>query len=210
MSETATIEQRVDALFVLTKDLGLVTDHTVSDYEDVLMHDWLPQNGAKLVAKAWTDPAFKAQLLSEGVAAAESLGFGFPKHHKHFVVLENTADVHNVICCSLCSCTAFSIIGMAPDWYKELEYRARIVREARTVLKETGLDLPESMRIKVWDTTADTRYMVLPLRPQGTEGWSEAQLATLITQDGLIGVSRLEAPFAQLPAAPTLPANQGA
>lgn len=200
MTDNAVMEQRVDALFVLTKELGLVTDQTVPDYEDALMHDWLPQNGAKLVAKAWTDPVFKAQLLSEGVAASESLGFSFPKHHKHFVVLENTPELHNVICCSLCSCTAFTIIGMAPDWYKELEYRARIVREARSVLKEIGLDLPETIDIRVWDTTADTRYMVLPLRPEGTEGWSEAQLAALITQDCLIGVSRLEAPFAALAA----------
>ena len=164
MSEVASIENRVDALFVLTRDLGLVTDQTVTDYEDALMHDWLPENGARIVARAWTDPAFKDQLLADGKAAAESMGFGFPVHHKHFLVKENTADVHNVICCSLCSCTAFSIIGMAPDWYKDLEYRARIVREARSVLKELGLDLPDSMRIKVWDTTADHRYMVLPQR----------------------------------------------
>lgn len=191
MSKVASIEDRVDALFVLTKDLGLVTDQTVPDYEDLLMHDWLPQNGARLVARAWTDPAFKARLLADGKAAAESMGFGFPKHHKHFLVKENTEDVHNVICCSLCSCTAFSIIGMAPDWYKDLEYRARIVREARSVLKELGLELPDAVRIKVWDTTADHRYMVLPQRPALTEGWSEDQLAELVTQDSLIGVSRL-------------------
>ncbi len=196
MQHQASIENRVDALFVLTKDLGLVDDHTVSDYEDLVMHQWLPDNGAKLVAKAWTDPAFKPQLLADGRAAAESLGFGFPKHHKHLVVLENTSELHNIICCSLCSCTAYTIIGMAPDWYKNLEYRARIVREARTVLGEMGLKLPESMRLKVWDTTADTRYMVLPARPEGTDGWSEEQLATLVTQDCLIGAARLEAPFA--------------
>lgn len=201
MSKVASIEDRVDALFVLTKDLGLVTDQTVPDYEDLLMHEWLPQNGARLVVKAWTDPAFKARLLADGKATAESMGFGFPKHHKHFLVKENTEDVHNVICCSLCSCTAFSIIGMAPDWYKDLEYRARIVREARSVLKELGLELPDSVRIKVWDTTADHRYMVLPQRPAFTEGWSEDQLAELVTQDSLIGVSRLQVPSAAASAA---------
>jgi nitrile hydratase len=106
-------------------------------------------------------------------------------------VLENTPNVHNVICCTLCSCTAFSIIGLPPDWYKDLEYRARVVRQSRTVLKEMGLDLPADMEIRVWDTTADTRYMVLPVRPEGTEGWSEEKLAGLVTKDAMIGVSRL-------------------
>jgi nitrile hydratase len=114
-----------------------------------------------------------------------------PPHHRHLVVLENTPEVHNVICCTLCSCTAFSIIGLPPDWYKDLEYRARIVRQSRTVLKEMGLDLPAEMEIRVWDTTADTRYMVLPVRPAGTEGWSEEKLAGLVTKDSMIGVSRL-------------------
>ncbi|MGB3070308.1 MAG: nitrile hydratase subunit alpha [Ottowia sp.] len=203
MPEVAPIEDRVDALFSLTKDLGLVNDHTVPDYEDLLTHTWLPQNGARLVARAWSDPGFKVQLLADGRAAAESMGFAFPKHHKHLVVLENTSTVHNVICCTLCSCTAFTIIGMAPDWYKDLEYRSRIVRQARSVLRELGLNLPDSMGIKVWDTTADTRYMVLPARPDFTVGWSETQLAELVTQDSLIGVSRLEAPFAAAPGAAT-------
>ena len=106
-------------------------------------------------------------------------------------MLENTADIHNVICCTLCSCTAFTIIGLPPDWYKDLEYRARVVRESRTVLKEMGLDLPQHMQIRVWDTTADTRYMVLPERPAGTEGLTTEQLAALVNKDALIGVARL-------------------
>jgi nitrile hydratase len=106
-------------------------------------------------------------------------------------VLENTPSLQNVICCTLCSCTAFSIIGLPPDWYKDLEYRARVVRQSRTVLKEMGLDLPLSIDIRVWDTTADTRYMVLPVRPDGTEGWSEERLAGLVTKDAMIGVARL-------------------
>ena len=119
------------------------------------------------------------------------LGLSMPPHHRHLVVLENTPKVHNVICCTLCSCTAFSIIGLPPDWYKDLEYRARVVRQSRTVLKEMGLELPADMEIRVWDTTADTRYMVLPVRPAGTEGWSEEKLTGLVTKDAMIGVSRL-------------------
>ena len=99
--------------------------------------------------------------------------------------------MHNIICCTLCSCTAFTIIGLPPDWYKDLEYRARVVRESRTVLKEMGLDLPPEVEIRVWDTTADTRYIVLPLRPEGTEGWSEARLASIVSQDAMIGVARV-------------------
>lgn len=114
-----------------------------------------------------------------------------PKHHRHLVVLENTPSVHNVICCSQCSCTAFTLIGLPPDWYKDLEYRARIVRQSRSVLKEMGLDLPLDIEIRVWDTTADTRYMVLPEQPRETIGWSEDRLADIVTRDSLIGVSRL-------------------
>ena len=119
------------------------------------------------------------------------LGYDMPRHHRHLVVLENTAAVHNVICCTLCSCTAFTIVGLPPDWYKDLEYRARVVRESRTVLKEMGLELPRETEIRVWDTTADTRYMVLPMQPSGTDGWPEERLAQLVTQDALIGVARL-------------------
>ena len=119
------------------------------------------------------------------------LAYILRKHHRHLVVLENTPAVHNVICCTLCSCTAFTIIGLPPDWYKDLEYRARVVRESRTVLKEMGLDLPPEMEVRVWDTTADTRYMVLPVQPPHTMGWPAEQLAALITQDAMIGVARL-------------------
>jgi len=153
--------------------------------------EWVPANGAKLVAKAWTDPAFRERLFADGRAAAAELGFELPKHHRHLVFLENTPAVHNVICCTLCSCTAFTIIGLPPDWYKDLEYRSRVVRESRTVLKEMGLDLPPEVEIRVWDTTADTRYVVVPARPPGTEGWSEERLAALVTRDSMIGVARL-------------------
>jgi len=153
--------------------------------------EWVPANGAKLVAKAWTDPAFRERLFADGRAAAAELGFELPKHHRHLVFLENTPAVHNVICCTLCSCTAFTIIGLPPDWYKDLEYRSRVVRESRTVLKEMGLDLPPEVEIRVWDTTADTRYVVLPMRPPETAGWPEERLAAIVTRDSMIGVARL-------------------
>jgi nitrile hydratase len=117
------------------------------------------------------------------------MGFEMPKHHRHLAVLENTPDIHNVIVCTQCSCTAYSIIGAAPDWYKDLDYRARVVREARTVLKEMGLDLPAATEIRVWDTTADSRYMVLPLQPEATKGWPDEKLAGIVTQDCMIGIA---------------------
>ncbi|MCX7226605.1 MAG: nitrile hydratase subunit alpha [Burkholderiales bacterium] len=152
---------------------------------------WLPANGAKVVARAWTDPAFRQRLLSNGRAAVAELGLSMPLHHRHLVVLENTPTVHNVICCTLCSCTAFTIIGIPPDWYKDLEYRARVVRQSRTVLKEMGLVLPPETEIRVWDTTADTRYIVLPEQPPNSLGWPLERLAELVTRDGMIGVARL-------------------
>jgi nitrile hydratase subunit alpha len=152
---------------------------------------WLPERGARVVARAWVDPEFRSRLLADGKAAVSEFGVELPRHHRHLVVLENTPSVHNVICCTLCSCTAFTVIGLPPDWYKDLEYRARIVRESRTVLREMGLDLPADVELRVWDTTADTRYMVLPERPAHTAGWSEAQLAGIVTKDALIGVARL-------------------
>jgi nitrile hydratase len=155
------------------------------------LEEWTSHNGARVVARAWIDPAFKARLLASGRAAIEELGFSLPKHHRHLVVLENTATVQNVICCTQCSCTAFTLIGLPPDWYKDFEYRARVVREARTVLREMGLDLPLTVEIRVWDTTADTRYMVLPQRPPETAGWPEDKLADIVTRDSLIGVARL-------------------
>lgn len=187
----ASIEQRLDAIQTVLEQHGMEPEKFIDTFHDLASEQWVPANGARLVARAWTDPAFKKRLLEDGTAAIKEMGLSMPPHHRHFVVLENSADIHNVICCSLCSCTAFTIIGLPPDWYKDLEYRARVVRESRTVLKEMGLDLPEHMQIRVWDTTADTRYMVLPERPAGTDNLSAEQLAALITKDALIGVARL-------------------
>ena len=187
----ATVEQRVAAIEAALAERGLAPSDAVAELERLATEEWLPRNGARVVARAWSDPAFRARLFANGRAAVAELGLAMPPHHRHLVVLENTPAVQNVICCTLCSCTAFTIIGLPPDWYKDLEYRARIVRQARTVLKEMGLALPPEVEIRVWDTTADTRYMVLPERPAGTEGWPEERLATLVTRDSMIGVSRL-------------------
>jgi len=170
---------------------GLKPGTHIDDFSRVVEEQWVPQNGARVVAKAWTDPAFRKRLLEDGKSAVAELGLTMPAHHRYLVVLENTPTVHNVIVCTQCSCTAFSIIGMPPDWYKDFEYRARVVRESRTVLREMGLDLAPEMEVRVWDTTADTRYMVLPVQPPHTAGWSEEKLAEIVTKDAMIGVSRL-------------------
>jgi nitrile hydratase len=190
-SSIAPVERRVDAIQAVLRERGMKPDEFVEEATHWVEEKWLPQNGARIVARAWTAPGFRERLFANGRAAVAELGYELPRHHRHLIVLENTARVHNVICCTLCSCTAFTLVGLPPDWYKDLEYRARVVRESRTVLAEMGLELPAEMEVRVWDTTADTRYMVLPLRPAGTEGWSEERLAALVTRDSLIGVSRL-------------------
>ncbi|WP_246158534.1 nitrile hydratase subunit alpha [Reyranella soli] len=193
---TASVEQRVDAIEAAMEERGLKAGAFIEDFKRTVEEDWVPQNGARVVAKAWCDPAFKLRLLSNGRSAVAELGLSMPPHHRHLVVLENTPTLQNVIVCTLCSCTAFSIIGLPPDWYKDLEYRARVVRQSRTVLKEMGLELPTSIDIRVWDTTADTRYMVLPVQPPETIGWPEEKLAEIVTKDSMIGVARLEKEYA--------------
>jgi len=146
-----------------------------------------PENGARLVARAWTDPAFKARLLADGSAAARELGFevGTLK----LMVIENTPKVHNLVVCTLCSCYPRMLIGLPPAWYKSAAYRSRAVREPRAVLREFGTIVPESVEVRVHDSTADLRYMILPVRPAGTAGWNEEQLVPLVTRDSLIGVT---------------------
>ena len=190
-ARTASMEQRVEAIQAAFDERGFMATAAVQELDHLAQEQWVPRNGARVVAKAWVDPDFRARLLADGRGTVDELGLSMPKHHRHLVVLENTSEVHNVICCTLCSCTAFTLIGLPPDWYKDLEYRARIVRQSRTVLKEMGLDLPPDMEIRVWDTTADTRYMVLPMRPADTDGWDEERLAAIVTRDSMIGVSRL-------------------
>jgi len=198
-TEVADIERRTDALEKIALERGLIKPAHLEAFTHKIEGEWTPATGAAIVARAWTDPAFKARLLANGIAASAEMGATMPVHHRHLVVLENTATVHNVICCTLCSCTAFSIIGMPPDWYKDLEYRSRVVRESRTVLGEMGLRLGEQMEVRVWDTTADTRYIVLPYRPPETAGWTAEDLKPLVTKESMIGVARLEKPASYEP-----------
>ena len=188
---TASVEQRTDAIEAALHERGMEPRAFIAEFEHLAEEEWVPTNGARVVAKAWTDPAYRERLFANGRDAVAELGIAMPKHHRHLVVLENTEKVHNVICCTLCSCTAFTVIGLPPGWYKDLEYRARVVRQSRTVLKEMGLDLPPDVEIRVWDTTADTRYMVLPVQPPHTVGWPADDLVPLVTKDAMIGVARL-------------------
>jgi nitrile hydratase subunit alpha len=187
----ATVEQRVAAIEAALEEQGMKPAEFIEEFRHLAEEQWVPQNGARVVARAWTDPAFRQRLFANGREAVAELGIAMPRHHRHLVALENTPTVHNVICCTLCSCTAFTVIGFPPDWYKDLEYRARVVRQSRTVLREMGLDLPPEIEIRVWDTTADTRYIVLPMQPPHTVGWSEDELGAIVTKDSMIGVARL-------------------
>jgi nitrile hydratase len=190
-NQIASIENRVAAIESVLEDHAMQAAAFVDTFNHWATEEWVPENGARVVAKAWSEPDFRSRLLADGIAAIRELGLMMPAHHRHLVALENTATVHNVICCTLCSCTAFTVIGLPPDWYKDLEYRARVVRESRSVLREMGLALAPQIEIRIWDTTADTRYMVLPERPPGTEGWSQEQLAALVTKEGMIGVAKV-------------------
>jgi nitrile hydratase subunit alpha len=146
-----------------------------------------PALGAKVVARAWADPAFKARLLANGTAAVGEMGIGMGD--AELIVVENTADVHNVICCTLCSCYPRTVLGLPPDWYKSRNYRSRVVAEPRLVLKEFGTAIADEVMLRVHDSNADMRYLVLPMRPAGTEGWSEERLAALVTRDCMVGVT---------------------
>jgi nitrile hydratase subunit alpha len=191
----APIAERVRALEEALSAKRLVPDGFLEDVVARAEDAFRPENGARIVARAWVDPAYRARLLADGAAASRELGIGNPFSGSDvLVVLENTPSLHNVIVCTQCSCTAWSVLGLPPDWYKSPEYRARIVREPRAVLREMGLDLPEGVAVRVWDTSADTRYMVLPLRPPETEGWSEERLAAVVTRESMIGVARIDVP----------------
>jgi nitrile hydratase len=183
---------RAKAIESLLVEKGLLASDAIDRVVEIYEKDVGPLNGAKVVAHAWCDPAYKRRLLDDGTAAIAELGIG-GLQGEHMVVLENTPRVHNVVCCTLCSCYPWPVLGLPPTWYKSLPYRSRIVREPRVVLREFGLELPESVEVRVWDSSAEIRYMVLPERPPGTAALSEAELASLVTRDSLIGVGRLEA-----------------
>jgi nitrile hydratase len=184
------VEVRARALEELLKEKGLIQEGFIDAVVHAYENDIGPMNGARVVARAWTDPAYKARLLANGTAAIAELGFGGPEG-EHLVVVENTPAVHNVVVCTLCSCYPWPVLGLPPNWYKSPPYRARMVREPRVLLREMGLDLRESVEIRVWDSSAEMRYMVLPERPAGIEGKSEAELAAMVTRDAMIGTARL-------------------
>ena len=170
----------------LLVEKGIVTEEQVRDAVDDMKRR-TPERGARVVARAWVDAEYKKRLLENGTAACEELGIDVPA--LKLVVVENTPQVHNVIVCTLCSCYPRPLLGIPPEWYKSRNYRSRTVREPRAVLAEFGLDIPEEVQIRVHDSTADMRYMVLPMRPQGTEGWDEERLAALVNRDSMIGVA---------------------
>jgi nitrile hydratase subunit alpha len=184
---------RTKALESLLVEKGLITTDVIDTVVRAYEQDIGPLNGAKVVARAWVDPAYKQRLLADGTSAIAELGFG-GRQGVDMVVLENTPMVHNVVVCTLCSCYPWPVLGLPPSWYKSYAYRARVVREPRVVLREFGMELPESVEVRVWDSNSDIRYMVLPERPAGTEHLSEADLVPLVTRDAMIGVAKVQAP----------------
>jgi nitrile hydratase len=184
---------RAEALESLLVERGLIDPNVVDGLIKRYENDVGPMNGAKVVAKAWTDPDYRQRLLEDGTAAIAELGYSGPQG-EHIVVLENSGNVHNVVVCTLCSCYPWPVLGLPPSWYKDPAYRARVVREPRTVLAELGLMLDEDTEVRVWDSSSEVRYLVLPERPEGTEELAEEQLAELVTRDAMVGVGRVPAP----------------
>lgn len=184
---------RTKALETLLVEKGLITTDVIDEIVRLYEQDIGPLNGAKVVAKAWTDPAYKQRLLEDGTAAVAELGFS-GSQGAEMVILENTPTIHNVVVCTLCSCYPWPVLGLPPTWYKSFAFRSRVVREPRVVLGEFGLELPGSIEIRVWDSNSEVRYMVLPERPAGTEHLSEEELIPLVTRDAMIGVAKVEAP----------------
>jgi nitrile hydratase len=187
---------RVKALESLLIEKGLVDPQALDVLIDTYETKVGPRNGAKVVARAWTDPDYKRRLLEDATAAIGEFGFG-GRQSEHMVAVENTATVHNMVVCTLCSCYPWAVLGLPPVWYKAAPYRARAVIDPRGVLREFGLELPEDVEVRVWDSTSEVRYLVLPERPQGTEGMSEDSLAGLVTRDAMIGVAQVAAPEAR-------------
>jgi nitrile hydratase subunit alpha len=184
---------RVRALEAILTEKGLIEPKALDALVDTYEHKIGPRNGAKVVARAWVDPAFKQRLLTDATAAIKELGFS-GLQGEDMVVVDNTPEVHNLVVCTLCSCYPWPTLGLPPNWYKSAPYRARAISDPRSVLKEFGAELPETVEVRTWDTTAELRYLVLPERPPGTENMTEEQLAGLVTRDSMIGVATVKAP----------------
>jgi len=189
----APVDRRARALREALEHKGLVPEGFLERVPDRVDEQFSWHNGARVVARAWADPDYRERLLRDGTAACAELGYEGPQG-EYIVVIEDTPTRHNVIVCTQCSCTAWPVLGLPPNWYKSPAYRARVAREPRPLLREMGLDLPESVEIRVWDTTAETRFLVLPLRPEGTEGWDEQRLASIVTREAMIGVALVDPP----------------
>jgi nitrile hydratase subunit alpha len=181
---------RVRALESLLVEKGLVERAALDALIDTYEHKIGPRNGARVIARAWVDPSYKERLLADATAAIAELGYG-GLGGEHMVVIENTARLHNLVVCTLCSCYPWPVLGLPPVWYKSAPYRSRVVIDPRGVLREFGLELPEDVEIRVWDSTAELRYLVLPERPPGSEDLSEDSLAALVTRDAMIGVAKV-------------------
>jgi len=186
---------RIEALESLLVEKGLVDPELVDDVIEHYETHVGPLNGAKVVARAWTDPSYRRRLLADGTAAVAEMGFGGPEGHM-IVAVENTRELHNVVVCTLCSCYPWPVLGLPPRWYKSAEYRSRMVAQPRAVLAEMGLELADDVPIRVWDSSAEARYLVVPERPPGTEGMSAEQLEKLVTRDSMIGVAKALPPGA--------------
>jgi nitrile hydratase len=180
---------RAKALESLLVEKGLVDQAAVDAWVDVYSEEIGPKRGAQVVARAWTDPDYKARLLADGTEAIKELGFeGWGGGH--LKVVENTDDVHNMVVCTLCSCYPITVLGVPPNWYKTAAYRSRAVREPRAVLAEFGVSLPDEVEVRVWDSTSELRYLVLPQRPANTEGWDNERLAAIVTRNSMVGTQR--------------------
>jgi nitrile hydratase len=190
--------ERTEALEALLIERGLISPNDVDRVVERYQNEVGPLAGAGLVARAWTEADFRARLLADADAVLDELDLRGAQTD-HLVVLENSADVHNVVVCTLCSCYPWAVLGLPPAWYKDFAYRSRVVREPRAVLAEMGLELDADTEIRVWDSSAEVRYMVLPERPEGTAGWSLEELVPLVSRDSMIGVSRAVLPSTERP-----------
>ncbi|MBE7636118.1 nitrile hydratase subunit alpha [Sneathiella sp. P13V-1] len=184
---------RVKSLESLLVEKGLVKTEALDALVDRYENKVGPRNGAQVVAKAWSDPDYKARLMKDASAAIAELGYTGAQGEE-IVAVENTPDVHNVVVCTLCSCYPWPVLGLPPVWYKSAPYRSRVVREPRAVLEEFGTHIPDDVEVRVWDSTAETRYLVIPERPEGTEGLSEEALADLVNRDSMIGTRKADSP----------------
>ncbi|GAB4077154.1 nitrile hydratase subunit alpha [Nostocoides australiense] len=192
-SELSEMDARVRALETLLTERGLVDPAALDGIVETYEHEIGPHRGAQVVARAWTDPDFREWLVRDATTAVASMGYG-GRAGEHLIALANTPEVHNMVVCTLCSCYPWPVLGLPPVWYKTPAYRAKAVRDPRGVLADFGVTLPDSTRIRVWDSTSEQRYLVVPMRPDDTEGWDAERLAALVTRDSMIGTGLASAP----------------